>query len=165
MLGIIAKVALAVSIILPMWGIVSFINETYHVTADVDSVMHRAQVAADADDMLSYMQTLKANLEKHDMIRGYSVPIFQTPANDLSLLYESVNKIISRLEKIKDLSRSDTAYQVGLDDLRGTIRELERPSGSTVFTRFIPLIGIVIVTWFVTGVIRAYEQNRDYRGF
>ena len=140
-----AVVALAYAILI----LVGSCRTGYELSRDVEAVAHRAQVAADADDMLVYMVDLKSNMERHGITQGYSVPIFQTPANDLSLLYESVNRIIERLEQIKDLPKSETAYQVGLDDLRGTIRELEPPSFGLVITQFwvVWLIGILLWAW------------------
>ncbi len=117
--------------------IVGFVvNENYKLYRDIESVAHRAQVAADAEDMLHYMKTFKTNMELHRITTGYSALIFKQPSNDLFLLYASVNNIISRLEQVKDLPKSDTAYQVALDDLRGTIRELEEPTLGVIWTRY-----------------------------
>ena len=104
------------------------VSQGYQLNRDIEAVTHRAQVAANAEDMLFYMETFKGNMEKHGMTEGHTALIFKTPFNDLSLLYASVNNIIERLEQVQELSKSDTAYQVALDDLRGTIRELEYPS-------------------------------------
>ncbi len=119
----------------------------YELGRDIDALEHRAQVAADAEDMLGYMQTLKGNLEKYDATHGYTAVIFKTPANDLGLLYESVNRIISRLEQIKELPKNEAAYQVGLDDLRGTIRELEAPAEGILWVRNWGLIWIMLLIW------------------
>jgi CHASE3 domain sensor protein len=107
---------------------ISLVLQYYQLNRDIEAVAHRAQVAANVEDMLQYMQTLKVNMERHGMTSGYTALIFKQPDNDLSLLYESVNKIIDRLEQIREIPKSETTYQVALDDLRGTIRELEAPS-------------------------------------
>lgn len=142
-----ARIMAVLALIATVFVGFNFIISNYEMNRDIESVAHRAQVAADADDMLMFMVDLKSNMEQHGITEGYSVPIFQTPANDLSLLYESVNRIIERLEQIKDLPKSETAYQVALDDLRGTIRELETPTAGVNFVRFWWQWLIVILLW------------------
>lgn len=146
-----------VSVIVTLVAAVFLTNEVYKLNRDIEAVAHRAQVAADAEDMLQYMQTLKANMEHHGMTMGYSALVFKQPSNDLSLLYESVNQIISRLEEVKDLPKSDTAYQVALDDLRGTIRELEAPSLGVVWTRY--WILFLIWIWPLVHLFRFDFEN------
>ena len=125
---VLAWISVVVCVIYTAIATTYLVSQNYQVSRDIEAVAHRAQVAADAKEMLRYMQTWKVNMESHGMTEGYTALIFKTPSNDLSLLYASVKQIISRLEQIKDLPKSDTAYQVALDDLRGTIRELETPS-------------------------------------
>lgn len=70
--------------------------------------MDRAQVAADANDMLTYMRTVRAK-------------------------YQAVERIIERLEQLKDAPHDATAYQSGLDDVRGIVRELPRLEGELLW--------------------------------
>jgi hypothetical protein len=78
--------------------------------------------------------------------------IFKTPANDLTKLNDSIARIISRLEAVKDISRTETTYQVALDDIRGTIRELEDPSMGYLWVQywFLFFAGIGIWIWPAT---------------
>lgn len=112
------------------------VNQNYLITIDIESVAHRAQVAADAEDMFKYMTLLKTNMERHGMTKGHTALIFKSPSNDLSLLYMSVNQIVERLRQVKSLPKNETAYQVALDDLRGTIRELEAPTGDFIWVNY-----------------------------
>ncbi len=124
------------------------------VGRDTDKVMDRAQVAADADDMLGYMEKLRANMDERGMTHGSTARVFKTDVNDVSKQYEGVKKLIERLEKIKDLDTAGTTYQVALDDIRGTIRELPR-MGSGWFwvkTAWI-LLAITLGVWIVTGLV------------
>lgn len=137
----------------------------YVLYRDVESVMHRAQVAADDGNMRKYMMMLRDNLEKHHMTEGNSALIFKTPANDLALLYESVNRIIDRLESIKDVPHSEAAYQTALDDLRGTIRELEEPSFGFLFTQAWLLFLIATLTgayafWYGIDAMAQFARGR-----
>ena len=65
------------------------------------------------------------------------------------MLCASVTQIITRLEAIKNIPRTDTTYQVALDDIRGTIRELEAPSLGYLWVQywFLYLVGFGIWAW------------------
>lgn len=143
------KTSLIVSTVVSVLIFGFLINQGYQLDRDIESVAHRAQVAADASDMLEYMKELKAGLERHGMTYGHTALIFKTPKNDLAKLNESIAQIIKRLEAIKDVPRSETTYQVALDDIRGTIRELESPSEGYLWTQywFLFLAGIGIWVW------------------
>ena len=52
--------------------------------------------------------------------------VFTTPRNDLRLQFQAVERLIERLTQLKELPKDSTAYQGGLDDARGIIRELPR---------------------------------------
>jgi len=95
---------------------------------DIDAVIDRAQVAADREDMVEYLTDLKENMEAIGMTKGHTALIFKTPANDMALHYRAVNRILERLESIAGIPKSDTAYQVALDDIRGIVRELSNPA-------------------------------------
>ena len=95
---------------------------------DVDAVIERSQIAADREDMLDYLGTLKTNMKIHKMDKGHFALVFKTPANDLSLHYQMVVRLMERLDNIKNISKSDAAYQVALSDIRGNLRELKKPA-------------------------------------
>lgn len=120
----------------------------YGLSKDVDAYIDRAQVAADREDMIDYMQHLKENMQKNDLTEGHFALIFTTPANDLALHFKTVGRILERLHGIEGIPKNETAYQVALDDIRGTIRELKNPSSSVVWVRFWFLyVGFVIWLW------------------
>jgi hypothetical protein len=143
------KTSLIISFVISVFIGIFLISQGYQLDRDVESVAHRAQVAADVPDMLEYMKELKAGMERHGMIRGHTALIFKNPANDLALLSGSIARIITRLEAVKDIPRTETTYQVALDDIRGTIRELEPPSMGFLWVQywFLFLAGIGIWVW------------------
>ncbi len=150
------KLASILSVIVTSVLIAFLVMKGFPMYRDVEAVAHRAQVAADVPDMLEYMQTLKAGLERHGMTSGHTALFFATPANDLTYLNESVNQIIARLEAVKDLPRSETTYQVALDDIRGTIRELEAPSMGFLWVQywFVFLAIFGILAWPIVILFR-----------
>lgn len=108
----------------------------YKLDRDLNAVQTRAQVAADREDMLAYTRQFEENLRAHDAVDGHAALIFKTPRNDLSLQHESVLKIINRLESIKNVERNTTTYQVALDDIRGTLREVPMLAGNLAWVRY-----------------------------
>lgn len=97
-----------------------YINER-----DFDAWKHRASAAADAAEMLEFMQRYKSNLESAELTEGHFTLIFVTPENDYALHHRSVNRLVDRLVKLQDIDPLSVAYQKSLDDLRGTIQGLE----------------------------------------
>lgn len=150
------KTSLIVSLVVSVLVGVFLISQSYQLIRDVESVAHRAQVAADVPDMLEYMKEMKEGMDRHGMTRGHTALIFTTPANDLTKLNSSIDSIITRLEAVKDIPRSETTYQVALDDIRGTIRELEAPSMGYLWVQywFLFLAGAGIWVWLAVLVSR-----------
>ena len=120
---------------------------TYTISKDVESVAHRAKVAANASDMLQYMKQLKSGMVEHNMTSGHTTLIFKTPSNDLGLLTTSIDRIIERLEAMESMPNTEVAYQVALDDIRGTISALRAPTVGFVWVRYFPLCAGCILSW------------------
>lgn len=124
----------------------------YHFYRDVDCLLYRAQVAADRDDMLDYLKMVKQNMENYSMTHGHAALLFKTPHNDMAMNYKAVYRLIGRLESLLSVARNDTAYQVALDDMRGTIRELYRPSLDwcwvTYWWTIFPFLALSLATIF-----------------
>lgn len=101
----------------------------HHNYRDLDAVVIRAQVAAEPTKMLEYMSTYKSRLEERGLTEGHFVHWFPTPTDSYALHYETVQSIITRIEELKAYDRNvpalEAAYQSGLDDVRGVLRELE----------------------------------------
>ena len=83
---------------------------SYQLHRDIEAIAYRAQVAADAEDMLSYMRLLEENMERYGMTRGHTAVVFKKPDNNLALLYKSVSNVVERLEEVIELPKSSTAY-------------------------------------------------------
>lgn len=143
------KVALSISLLVSILVTLALVIMGYGLVRDVDALLDRAQVAADREDMTEYLSELKQNLERHGMTQGHFALIFKTPANDLALHFKTVNRILERLHGIKDIPKNDTAYQVALDDIRGTIRELPNPAIAYLWTEygFLYVLGVGIWLW------------------
>lgn len=121
---------LAFSII---WALSSIGRVDSQLDTDLNSVLDRAQVSADASDMLAYMRMLQANLERHGATTGHTAYVLKNPRNDLALQFQTVQRITERLEQIESLPRHSIAYRSSLDDIRGVIREMPRPAHSVLW--------------------------------
>ena len=118
-------------IVLVLWvacWVVTSIALEYQVSRDLNAVHDRAQVAANAEDMLEYLKELRGNMEARGYTTGYWALIFKRPDRSFELHFKAVNRLIERLEQVKDLPQTETTYQVALDDIRGTVRELPYPN-------------------------------------
>lgn len=97
---------------------------SYPIDRDVWAQLDRAQVSAEADDMLVYVDVAISGLEERDQISGHCALYFKTLNNDLGAQYQSMKNIRSRLERTVLFDKSSVEYQSAIDDIRGTIREL-----------------------------------------
>jgi hypothetical protein len=79
-------------------GLIFLGNLLYHLDRDLDSVMDRAQVAADAGDMLDYVRTLSANMRANKATTGNTALVFKTPRTELALQFQTVQRIVERLD-------------------------------------------------------------------
>lgn len=123
---------------------------------DTQALLERAQVAANAVDMRDYVAQLEKNMEKRGMTEGHAALIFKTPKNDMTLIFKTVVRINERLASIEKLPQSETTYQVALDDLRGTLRELNLETRGWFWARnWWWMIGsfVIAVIAFILGFI------------
>ena len=123
--------------------------QNYFLKRDVNSWLKRAQVASDAEDMHEYMVDLKESMEAKGMTHGQARLIFTKPETDYKLIFRAVTRNMERLERMKEMDKTSTTYQVALDDVRGAIRELDLHISGFWFARqagFIEtIIGIVFI--------------------
>lgn len=154
------KTSVALAVVVSLTSLIIYIAISFIFVRDVDALIDRAQVAADREDMIEYLTTLKENMEKYDMTKGHFALIFKTPANDLALHYKTVNRLLERLDSIKNIPKSETAYQVALDDIRGTIRELPNPAGGYTLALYWWLIAVMFLIWALPVVV--YSSSTHY---
>jgi len=97
----------------------------YEINRDINGWKVRAQVSSEPNDMYLYMSNVKSGMEAYGMTNGYAALIFTTPDNDMSLIYRAVGQHISQAQVLTTMNRASQEYQSGLDNLRGSIRELD----------------------------------------
>jgi len=110
--------------------------QSYHLNRDLDSVQDRAQIAANPQDMLGYLRTMRDNMVSYGAASGHTALLLKTPATDLALHFQAVNSVIERLEQIQGLPVDSAAYQTALDDLRGVLREMPRIASGVFWVQY-----------------------------
>lgn len=129
----------------------------WHINQDIEGWKGRAQVSSEPNDMLAWMKNVQAGMEKWGMTEGYSALIFTSPENDMSLIYHTVQSHVAQAEVLTKMPRNSQEYQSGLDNLRGSIRELnlhtseywDKHTGLFLWVFAIVLWTIVLVWFFV----------------
>lgn len=96
----------------------------YHISRDIEGWKERAQVSSEPNDMLEYMTNVKEGMEEWNITEGNADILFPNPDNDMSLIYRAVGQHIDQAQVLTTMNRSTPEYQTGLDNLRGSIREL-----------------------------------------
>jgi hypothetical protein len=117
--------------------------QSFQLNRDLDSVQDRAQIAANPEDMLGYVRTMRDNMMKHGATSGHTALLLKTPANDLALHFQAVNSVIERLEEIQSLPADSAAFQTGLDDLRGVLREMPRIATGVFWVKYAWWMGLL----------------------
>ena len=110
--------------------------QSYYLDRDLDSVQDRAQISANPQDMLAYLRTMRDNMEKYGATTGHTALLMKTPATDLALHFQALNSVIRRLEQIQTMAADSDAYQSGLDDVRGVLRETPRIAQSVFWVQY-----------------------------
>jgi hypothetical protein len=96
----------------------------YWIERDIYAWQTRAQVSSEPNDMHAYMLNVQAGMERWGITHGYAELIFTTPENDMALIYKTVQQLVEQSQALTTMNRYSPEYQTGLDNLRGSIREL-----------------------------------------
>jgi hypothetical protein len=129
--------------------------------SDVDAYINRAQVAANRDDMSEYLTQAKTNMETIGMTSGHTAVFLTRADNDLALTYLTITRVIERLDSIKNEPENSTTYQVALDDMRGTVRELANPAAGWGWVHAFWWYAAAAVMWIICGLV-AYFGGSSY---
>ncbi len=137
-------------------GVIFLVLKDYEYSQKTDAYINRAQISGDREDMLEYLEILMTNLKNLGADQGHTAVIFKKADNDLSLHFKTLQRLHERLESIGDIPKSETAYQVALDDIRGTIREYPNPADGLVWVTYwwlYWLLGLMCLGIFVAPII------------
>ncbi len=94
---------------------------SFYAIDRANALFSRAETAGFAEDMIAYLQRGRQLLPKS----GNPVWWFPTDKTDFSEIQKDIDGIMARATLLEALPRNGSAYQQGMDDLRGKIRALE----------------------------------------
>ncbi len=137
-------------------GIISVVKCDAHVSK-VSSIKYRAAVASTADGMSALMADYRAGIVCLADGRDYISLVYDNEASSVTAMLDNIDRIRERADALNGISRDTTAYQLGLDDLRETIQNLNDLRFLWVSTWWwIPvIIGFWVFAWafiIFTGV-------------
>lgn len=114
-----------VSVLVVLACIVIGIVVDYQINRDINGWKSRAQVSSEPNDMLEYMTNVQSGMAGWEMTTGYAALIFKTPENDMGLIFKTVQRHVDQARVLTAMDRATPEYQTGLDNLRGSIREID----------------------------------------
>lgn len=154
------RISSIVSLLVTMLIGIFLFYQFFQIKRDVTDVAYRAGVAVNASGMLINMRQLKSGMERHGMTHGHTALILKTPRNDLTKLNDSITGIIMELETIRKIPHNQTAYILGLESIRGTIRKLECPAMGYVWVQywFLFFAGTIIWIWPIMIVLQDEDE-------
>lgn len=125
----------------------------------IEGLKDRAQVSADAEEIHVRLVELDQRMEERGMVSGYTALFVHSPWTSVREIRKNIQTLIKRADVISQLDHSSDAYQQGLDDVRGTLRELDvqafgwwtYSAGGWVFLWLFTIGGVVlgVVGFFV----------------
>lgn len=98
---------------------------SWRIDQDINGWKDRAQVSSEPNDMLAYMTKVKEGMERWGMTSGNAALFFPTPSTEMDLIYRTVDQHVVQAQVLTTMDRTTPEYQTGLDNLRGSIRELD----------------------------------------
>lgn len=107
--------------------------------------------------MVAYLERGRVLLPKS----GNPVWWFPTDRTDFSEIQRDIDSIIARATLLENLPRNSTAYQQGMDDLRGKTKALELQLGDASGYMFVSGYNLVVSAfWLGLITVAAYLLKR-----
>lgn len=110
-------------------GLLTYVGVYWPPIRDIDMYAQRAQVSSDAVVMAQRLDELAVNMEQYGYTHGHAAIIWKHPGNDAGLDYQAIKDLAERAHLIAKMPQDSVEYQTGLDDMRGTLREIELQGG------------------------------------
>lgn len=112
---------LGIALVLTM----AVVAQVYPVYAAIDAQLNRAQVSSSLDTMAANLEKVRSEMEKRGITHGHAALIFKSPENDIGLDHQAIVSLRDRAASFTDVDTTSTEYNVALNDIRGTAREIE----------------------------------------
>ena len=113
----IAIIWLIVLIILIATSVLGTVIANYRYETDLGGYYVRACTAANAKLMNSHLGEVEQAFRDKGWTTGYTVYVFKTPENDLSLIFEQLLDFRARLTSISEMDVQSFEYQKALEEV------------------------------------------------
>ncbi len=121
------------------------------------ALFSRAETAGFAEDMIAYMQRGRTLLPKS----GNPVWWFPTDKTDFTEIHKDIDGIIARASLLENVPRDGSAYQQGMDDLRGKIKAMELQLAEASGYMFVSGYNLAAsAVWLVIFALAAFVLRR-----
>ena len=120
---------------------------TFYAIDRANALFSRAETAGFAEGMVGYLQRGRELLPRS----GNPVWWFPTDKTNFTAVQKDIDGIIARATLLEDLPRNSSAYQQGMDDLRGKIRTLELQVAEASGYMFVSGWNVAISVIFLTA--------------
>jgi ABC-type multidrug transport system fused ATPase/permease subunit len=136
----------------------AYYNSFYAINR-ATALFSRAETAGFAEDMIAYLQRGRVLLPKS----GNPVWWFPTDKTDFGEIQHDIDGIISRATILESLARNSTAYQTGMDDLRGRIIALNLQLADVSGYMFVSGYNMAVaVVWLaIFGILAFWVRRRQ----
>ena len=99
--------------------------QVYPVYTEIDSQLKRAQVSSSMLSMAENLEKVRVGMVINNVTSGHAAMVFKTPLNDVGEDYKAIVALRDRAISLAKSDPNSIEYNVGLDDLRGTVREIQ----------------------------------------
>ncbi len=134
----------------------AYYNSFYAIDR-ANALFSRAETAGFAEDMIAYLQRGRALLPKS----GNPVWWFPTDKTNFSEIQKDLDGIVARATIVESMQQNSSAYQQGMDDLRGKIRALELQVAEASGYMFVSGWNVIVAGfWLAILTIAAFLLKR-----
>ena len=115
---------IAVGLLMIIVSLMSCVGNSIGVSRDIDALKNRAQVSNSPSKMAELLEQMLVNMEERGFETGYGSLLVKSEWTSIIAIKENINQVLGRLEVVKTMPRESDAWQQAMDDIRGTLREL-----------------------------------------
>lgn len=124
---------LLITIVYAVSSIVFLIGRDNTLNKAVDGWVEQAAEASDPDVVIDRLSKAKAGMERYDITSGHTAILLKNPTNDLTIVYDDLESLIARTERIAGME-DRTQREVAFNDVRDILSwEINDVSGSVIW--------------------------------
>jgi hypothetical protein len=146
-----SKIILFSIIILIVFGIglaYTGYQDTIYPSEKALGYLSRAEASQSPQAMVKYLSIVTDLLPNS----GNPVWIFPNPSTDFSLIHDELSEMVSRANRISDLSMDSSGYNTGLQDLRMSIKIIEDNLAEITPYLYLSVSNILVTVGWIAAI-------------